>query len=70
QSSGDLENAEATATVLSELVATACGLRLARAHHPPFKRLSGEGGRGPSPGGEGGWPWWPPRWPGWPHVVA
>ncbi|XP_054029092.1 ragulator complex protein LAMTOR4 isoform X3 [Melanerpes formicivorus] len=39
-SSGDLENDEQTAAVLSELVATACGLRLQRGHDPPFKRLS------------------------------
>ncbi|XP_069738547.1 ragulator complex protein LAMTOR4 isoform X2 [Phaenicophaeus curvirostris] len=37
-SSGDLENDEQTASVLSELVATACGLQ--RGHDPPFKRLS------------------------------
>ncbi|NWR54304.1 LTOR4 protein, partial [Bucorvus abyssinicus] len=41
-SSGDLENDEQTAAVLSELVATACGLRLHRSPDPPFKRLSGE----------------------------
>ncbi|XP_063997144.1 ragulator complex protein LAMTOR4 isoform X2 [Pogoniulus pusillus] len=40
-SSGDLENDEQTAAVLSELVGTACGLRLQRGHDPPFKRLSG-----------------------------
>uniref|UniRef100_A0A8D0EM62 Ragulator complex protein LAMTOR4 n=1 Tax=Strix occidentalis caurina TaxID=311401 RepID=A0A8D0EM62_STROC len=40
QSSGDLENDEQTAAILSELVATACGLRLQRGHDPPFKRLS------------------------------
>ncbi|XP_074936256.1 ragulator complex protein LAMTOR4 isoform X1 [Phalacrocorax aristotelis] len=40
-SSGDLENDEQTAAILSELVATACGLRLQRGHDPPFKRLSG-----------------------------
>ncbi|XP_075345467.1 ragulator complex protein LAMTOR4 isoform X2 [Mycteria americana] len=39
-SSGDLENDEQTAAILSELVATACGLRLQRGHDPPFKRLS------------------------------
>ncbi|XP_063997147.1 ragulator complex protein LAMTOR4 isoform X5 [Pogoniulus pusillus] len=39
-SSGDLENDEQTAAVLSELVGTACGLRLQRGHDPPFKRLS------------------------------
>lgn len=44
QSSGDLENDEQTAAILSELVATACGLRLQRGHDPPFKRLSGECG--------------------------
>ena len=41
QSAGDLENDERTAAVLTELVATACGLRLPRGHEPPFKRLSG-----------------------------
>ncbi|XP_025914761.1 ragulator complex protein LAMTOR4 [Apteryx rowi] len=35
-----LANDEHTAAVLSELVATACGLRLQRGHDPPFKRLS------------------------------
>lgn len=44
QSSGDLENDEQTAAILSELVATACGLQLQRGHDPPFKRLSGECG--------------------------
>ncbi|XP_072704760.1 ragulator complex protein LAMTOR4 isoform X2 [Ciconia boyciana] len=39
-SSGDLENDEQTAAILSELVAPACGLRLQRGHDPPFKRLS------------------------------
>uniref|UniRef100_A0A803YQM5 Ragulator complex protein LAMTOR4 n=2 Tax=Meleagris gallopavo TaxID=9103 RepID=A0A803YQM5_MELGA len=39
-SAGELENDERTAAVLSELVSTACGLRLPRGHEPPFKRLS------------------------------
>ncbi|XP_030402855.1 ragulator complex protein LAMTOR4 [Gopherus flavomarginatus] len=39
-SAGDLENAEHTAGVISELVATACGFRLQRSPDPPFKRLS------------------------------
>ncbi|NWU99991.1 LTOR4 protein, partial [Upupa epops] len=43
-SAGELENDEQTATVLSELVATACGFRLQKGQDPPFKRLSGEWG--------------------------
>ncbi|KAM9111329.1 ragulator complex protein LAMTOR4 [Pangshura tecta] len=39
-SAGDLENAEHTAGVISELVSTACGFRLQRGPDPPFKRLS------------------------------
>ncbi|OPJ66357.1 ragulator complex protein LAMTOR4 [Patagioenas fasciata] len=39
-SSGELENDERSAAVLSELVGTACGLRLQRGLEPPFKRLS------------------------------
>lgn len=45
KSSGELENDERSAAVLSELVGTACGLRLQRGLEPPFKRLSGESRR-------------------------
>uniref|UniRef100_A0A8C4YJD8 Ragulator complex protein LAMTOR4 n=1 Tax=Gopherus evgoodei TaxID=1825980 RepID=A0A8C4YJD8_9SAUR len=56
-SAGDLENAEHTAGVISELVATACGFRLQRSPDPPFKRLSGEpwGGRRCLGGSYCGW---------------
>ncbi|XP_050822812.1 ragulator complex protein LAMTOR4-like [Gopherus flavomarginatus] len=39
-SAGDLENAEHTAGVISELVATACGFQLQHGPDPQFKCLS------------------------------
>uniref|UniRef100_A0A670JAF0 Ragulator complex protein LAMTOR4 n=1 Tax=Podarcis muralis TaxID=64176 RepID=A0A670JAF0_PODMU len=43
-SSGDLENDERTAGVISELVNTACAFRLPRCPEVPFRRISGEKG--------------------------
>uniref|UniRef100_A0A8C2SR76 Ragulator complex protein LAMTOR4 n=1 Tax=Coturnix japonica TaxID=93934 RepID=A0A8C2SR76_COTJA len=37
---GLLWNDEHTAAVLTELLGTACGMRLHRGQQPPFKRLS------------------------------
>ncbi|XP_061445095.1 ragulator complex protein LAMTOR4 [Rhineura floridana] len=39
-SSGDLENDERTAGVISELVNTACAFRLPRGPEVPFRRIS------------------------------
>uniref|UniRef100_A0A670J9L0 Ragulator complex protein LAMTOR4 n=1 Tax=Podarcis muralis TaxID=64176 RepID=A0A670J9L0_PODMU len=39
-SSGDLENDERTAGVISELVNTACAFRLPRCPEVPFRRIS------------------------------
>uniref|UniRef100_A0A670JA48 Ragulator complex protein LAMTOR4 n=1 Tax=Podarcis muralis TaxID=64176 RepID=A0A670JA48_PODMU len=48
-SSGDLENDERTAGVISELVNTACAFRLPRCPEVPFRRISGEKGADPHP---------------------